>query len=355
MSYFYKTLKIIGLLAVTAWLFGILALKFESHEYAKLSPKEVAAANHYLAGKLPEIPDHWQWHTFTPEQGVDLRTGVIDADNAKGTIILVPGYTGFADLSMRTILKLNAAGYRVATIEYRGQGGSYRPLSNPEKGYVESYEKLAHDVALFAQKWRIEGKPLFFFATSKGGHITMRMAAEESIEVDAYALVVPMIKFKAGDFDYSIMDSMVTVLDAIGLGEMYAPSQGNWPPDNLKFGEATPCNANPETAQLQSALYASNPKLRTNGITVHWARETMKSTKKLLSQDSLDKITQPIKIFTAGADTFVDTNTAQKFCDSLSNCKYTHFEDARHCINREDFDRMDEIIRQTLEHYAANS
>jgi lysophospholipase len=355
MKMLIKGLKYLSIGIALVWLVSFTNLRFENHQYAELSDDQNEAAVAYLKDKLPEVPDAWQWHTFSPEPGVDLRTGVIDYANAKGTIIMVPGYTSFAELTMRTIIKLNNAGYRVALIEYRGQGGSYRPLANPEKGYVESYETLANEVARFAKKWRIQNKPLYFFSTSKGGHITMRMAEQEELDVNAYALVVPMIQFKPGDFDYTTMRRMVTLFDSIGLGDMYAPTQGNWPPENLKFGEATSCNSNPETAQLQSALYAtSDPKIRTSGITMHWARKTMASTGHLLKESSIKRITAPVKIFTAGNESFVSSETAQKFCGKLANCSNTHFPKASHCINRENLDRMDEIIRQSLAHFAAN-
>ena len=351
-----SAVKYLLILLAIAWAFGYLSLQFEDHEYAQLDSQQLQQAKEYLKGKLPEPPKNWQWHTFTPEPGVTLRTGVIDSENAKGTIIMVPGYTSFAELTMRTIIKLNEAGYRVAMIEYRGQGGSYRPLDNPEKGYIESYETLANEVAQFANKWRIKDKPLYFFSTSKGGHITMRMAEQENIDVDAYALIVPMIQFKPGEFDYGIMRNMVTLFDSVGLGKKYAPTQGNWPPKNLKFGEATPCNANPETAQLQSAIYAtSDPKIRTSGITMHWARKTMESTDHLLKESSLARIKAPVLLFTAGDESFVNSEVAQDFCGRLSNCSNTHFPEARHCINRENLGRMDVIIQQALGHFSANS
>ena len=53
-------------------------------------------------------------------------------------------------------------------LKYRGQGESYRPLTNPEKGYVESYARLGEELAEFAEQVRIADKPLFFYSISKG-------------------------------------------------------------------------------------------------------------------------------------------------------------------------------------------
>ena len=124
-------------LVFLAWLVSLVLLQFEQHEYTKISKEQRQQATHYLQGKVTPVPESWQWQTFSPEVGIDLRTGMVDAPSARGTVILVPGFTGTIEMSMTTITKFNQAGFRVAAIEYRGQGKSHRPLRNPEKGYVE--------------------------------------------------------------------------------------------------------------------------------------------------------------------------------------------------------------------------
>ncbi len=335
-------------LVVLGWFITYLAVKFESHEYTELSAEQRARAAEYLDGKVTPAPSGWTFETFTPEQGVILRTGSVDAPNAKGTVVLVPGFTGTIEMSMETISQFNRSGFRVAAIEYRGQGKSYRPLSNPEKGYVEDFAVLASDVAKFARKIKRDGEPLFFFSISKGAHITMRMAAEQGVDASAFALVVPMIQINSGEINYTTLSKVAHALSAIGLGEMYAPGSAQWPPLPLVFGKANGCNSNPKTAQLQSAMFALDESLRTRGVTIKWLKETTSSTQKLLDPEFMKALTQPVKVFTAGDDRLVRTDIATEFCASLANCSVTHFEEARHCINRESQDRMNEIIRQSI-------
>lgn len=334
-----------------AWLITFVMLKFEQHEYTKVSEDQQAQAIAYLEGKVTPTPDNWHFETFTPEIGVELRTGTIDAENAKGTVILVPGFTGTIEMSMSTITQLNQAGFRVAAIEYRGQGKSYRPISNPEKGYVEDFHLLGSDIAKFARQVKRDGEPLFFFSISKGAHITMRMAAEQTLDVSAYALVVPMIEINTGELNYSVVKNLAHTLNAIGLGSMYAPGSAQWPPEPLVFGEENGCNSNPETAQIQSAMFALDETLRTRGATIKWLKETTESTEKLRNPNFMKALTQPVKIFTAGDDRLVKSNIAAEFCSNLANCQVTHFEKARHCINRESKENMNQIIRESITHY----
>jgi hypothetical protein len=153
-------------LLLVLWLIVYASLKFEKHSYTPVTDEQRAQAVEYLKGKVTPVPPAWQWETFTPEAGVDLRTGTLEADSAKGTIVFVPGFTGTIEMSMGTITRLNQAGFRVAAIEYRGQGKSYRPISNPEKGYVEDFDLLASDVAKYANHVQRPNEPLFLFSIS---------------------------------------------------------------------------------------------------------------------------------------------------------------------------------------------
>lgn len=349
-----KIFKVFAVLLFSAWLLTFLALRFEQHEYMQLSDTQLAAASSYLEGKITPTPEAWQWSTFTPEPGVDLRTGSIDAANAKGTVVVVPGFTATINMTMREIVKINAAGYKVASIEYRGQGASYRPLANPEKGYVESYEQLGEELARFADQVRLAGKPLFFYSISKGAHITMRMAGEQMPDASAYALIVPMIQVSTGNSDYTAMSSTVRLLHYVGLGNMYGPGQTTWPAGELEFGKAIPCNANPDTAQTREAIFALDQSVRTNGVTMSWLHRTADSTETITSQAHMSNISQPVKIFTAGVDALVNTAVAQEFCGNLAQCELTHFEKARHCITREDFDLYDGVIVDAIAHFDRN-
>ena len=279
-----KSVLVILVFVLGLWVFLYVSLINDEHEYSVLDDEQMAQAKSYLWGKFHPVPAGWQWQDFETSNKVTLRTGRADAERAKGTVIFVPGFTGTIEMAMDIIGDIHAQGFNVAAVEYRGQGGSYRPLNHPEKGYVESYEVLADEVAEFAEKQRDPNLPLYFFSVSKGAHITMRMAVENSIDVDGYALVVPMIKINPEPFSYNFVSGLASLLNIVGLGEMYAPGQSQWPPKDLQFNTPHPCNANPKTAQHQSALFAMRPELRAHGSTVKWIYETTRSSELLLSK-----------------------------------------------------------------------
>lgn len=347
-----RILAVVVVLVILLWLSIYLCLTFEQHKYLEITTEQQQEAEQFLAGKIPFTPENWQWQRFAASPGVELRGGFIPAKNAKATVIVVPGFTGTIEMLMNEIIQFHAAGFNVASVEYRGQGDSYRPLRNPEKGYVEDYSVLAKELLTFAESMREEGKPLLFYSISKGAHITMRMAAEQNPNITAYALTVPMIKLHTGEDSYDSIRRLTAVLNAIGMGKMYAPGSRGF--ELGKYGEATPCNANPERAHLQSALFALNKSLRTRGITIKWLHETFNSTDKLLTPSYTANIKQPVKLITAGVDLLVDTDAATQFCDSLANCQQIHIESARHCIAEEDMKLYKALIDQVIDFFNAS-
>ena len=340
------------MVVAVAWLVAVVNLNFSQHEYAQVSDEQLAQAKAYLGTQITQTPPEFEWKSFRTQAGVTLRGGLLENKNAKATVMVVPGFTGSIEMIMREITQIHAAGYRVATLEYRGQGLSHRPLSNhPEKGYVEDYGLLADEVGQYANHIRRNDLPLFFFSISKGAHITMRMAAQSNTKVDAYALIVPLIQVNSGDLDYGSLRTISNVMTTVGLGAAYTPGAAAWPGDELVFGKAGACNSNPETAQAQSALFAINKKLRTRGVTYKWIHETTQSSEKLLTPEFVKNITQPVKIYTAGIDALVRTDKAEQFCGSLAQCELKHFPKARHCITREDYNLYDGIIADAIDHF----
>lgn len=351
-----RSLVVLLILIIGAWMAAFVTVNHRTHEYAPVSEPQLSAAKAYLADNITPVPNDFEWKMFTTEAGAQLRTGLLERPSPKGTVIVVPGFTGSIEMIMREITQIHAAGYRVGAIEYRGQGMSHRPLpAQPEKGYVEDYGLLADELAQYANEVRDTQLPLFFFSISKGGHITMRMAAEHDLGVDAFALIVPMIQINSGEIAYDDLATFSDMTNRLGLGAAYAPGADSWSADQHPLGQATGCNANPATAQTQSALFATKEKLRTQGVTYKWLHESIKSSEKLLDPVFVKTIRQPVKIYTAGIDELVLTDKAEQFCASLENCQTKHYAESRHCITREDYDLYDGIIADAVAHFDAHA
>ncbi|MEV0318742.1 alpha/beta fold hydrolase [Streptomyces sp. NPDC050658] len=120
--------------------------------------------------------------TFTPPPGVDarpLRTergdfAALDArpaGEAKGTVLLIPGFTGSKEDFIALLAPLAAGGYRAVSVDGRGQYQSPGPADD-QSPYAQP--ELAKDV--LAQAEALGGRGIHLLGHSLGGHIARAAA-----------------------------------------------------------------------------------------------------------------------------------------------------------------------------------
>lgn len=332
------------LLALVVTVIGLLvaggfATMSGDHAYAKITEEQAATARAYLAEAQSPLPDGAAFGRFEREPGVVLETLTFPHPNPKATIVIVPGYTAPLEIYAHTIRVFHETGYAVAGLSQRGQGRSWRPLPNPEKGYVEDYRDLSVDLAAFIAT--IDG-PVMVYGNSMGGHIAMLMAGTEEVNVAAYALLVPMAKIHTGEFPYGVAKAMTGFYSTIGFGANYGFGRGDWRFDSRNPAEATDCSAEASRAHTRHMMVALDPDLRVQDVTNRWVWETMQSTESVATAEHLARINAPVLTIVAGDDRIVQTEAAEANCKAMPDCRIVKFDGARHCI-------MHEGARQRLE------
>lgn len=354
MKWLWGTLLAVALAAAGLWTLGWLN-RAGPHAYAVASADDIAKAKAYLDEALLPMPDGWEWGLFEPEEGVALRVGRVRVPNAKGTVVVVPGYTAPLDLYAATVRRFAAEGWNVSGIEYRGQGLSKRDLADPERGFVRSWARLGEDLAAFvADERQRNGGKLFVWANSMGAHVTLRAERDANLAVDGYVMSVPMVRIDTGAVPYGVARAITTFYSLTGMDEEYAVGQVPWQPSRIRYDEPTPCSTNPATAWRRDALFVLNPALRTSGTTNGWVRRTMASTDELMRPAFAAKVEEPVLMFTAGQEAFVDSDAAGALCDRLGSCERVHFEASSHCLADENPDVEREILDRSVAFMNAN-
>ena len=341
------------LILVGLWVVSYFLLASPEHRYTPVTDAQKQMAREYLAPILPDMPAGWQWSELEVEPGIKLRTGKISAENPKGTIVIASGYSAPIETSSTAIIRFHQAGYSVAALDRRGQGKSWRPLPNPEKGYVKDYAEYSADLHAFLKQ---QQGPVFVYAISQGAHVALRMAGEHAPDVKAYALVVPMVKIKTEPWPYRVAGAISSFYALTGQGDYYSIGRRDWDINNITFGSPTTCNPNPKTAQMRDALVALDPQLRISGTTNQWVHASMASTLKITSPVFRAKINKPVLMFNAGdKETYVNPDAARQMCNGLRNCRSVDYPKASHCITIEDPAVGDDIRDRTLAFFATHN
>ena len=71
------------------------------------------------------------------------------AGEARGTVAIFEGRGEFIEKYFETARDLLARGFAVAALDWRGQGGSERPLRNARKGHVDDFSQFERDLDAF--------------------------------------------------------------------------------------------------------------------------------------------------------------------------------------------------------------
>lgn len=135
---------------------------------------DIAAAPYFAA--LAEGPSDGHAVWLTASDGVRVRAVVWGKGAPKGTILLFPGRTEYAEKYGRAAAEMQQRGYATVSIDWRGQGIADRSLGNRAIGHVGDFAEYQRDVAALMAFVRAENmpEPLYLLAHSMGGCIGLR-------------------------------------------------------------------------------------------------------------------------------------------------------------------------------------
>lgn len=159
--------------------------------------------------------------------GRRIRVVLWRSVGAKGSVLLFPGRTEYAEKYGRVACDLNGAGYAVATVDWRGQGFSDRLADDARLGHVASFRDYQMDVAELVSTARADGmpEPWFLVAHSMGGCIGLRSLIE-GLPVRKAVFSAPMWGFKIPFFARPVAVFLPHLLGPLGIERRYVPGSG---------------------------------------------------------------------------------------------------------------------------------
>ncbi|MCV2881440.1 alpha/beta fold hydrolase [Actibacterium sp. XHP0104] len=217
--------------------------------------------------------------------GVRIRVAIWGLEQAdRGTVLLFPGRTEYAEKYGRAAGDLLARGYATVAVDWRGQGLADHLLDDPMRGHVTQFSDFQHDVAAVADALpglSLPG-PQFMLAHSMGGAIGLR-ALLGGLEVRAAAFSAPMWGIQISKMLRPVAGNVLRGLDRVGLGAAYTP--GTTGPKS--YVETAPFDANLLTTDADMYRYmqaqlAAQPKLGLGGPTIRWVREGLQECVALM-------------------------------------------------------------------------
>lgn len=259
---------------------------------------------------------------FSAHDGVPLRFARWEATRApnRGTVVIFQGRGEFIEKYLEVAADLRRRGFAVATHDWRGQGGSHRPLANRHKGHVGSFSEFDHDVVRFMKEIVLPScpPPYLVLAHSMGGNIALRAASAPNSWFERMVVCAPMLGFHRSKIrtPQSFARAYVEIGTLLGLGGRYVPGGNDLPTEAGKFTDNSLTSDEERFARNRQILEAM-PELGLGSPTVSWLRGAYRSNHMLMNPDYAPRVQVPMLLVSAGGDRIVSTPNIETFASRL--------------------------------------
>ncbi|MBW7055815.1 alpha/beta hydrolase [Paracoccus bogoriensis] len=245
---------------------------------------------HQLADD-PLEPAQAYW--LRAEDGVRLRVACWETAHAasQGSVLLFPGRTEYVEKYAPIARRLNAAGYHVLAIDWRGQGLSDRLQADPRPGHVGAFSDYQRDVVemLVAAEDLGLPRPWHLLAHSMGGCIGLA-ALESGLPVASAVFSAPMWGINLRRIQHGVALGIAYLAGRLGRGGVAAPGSGGTR-STYVLDEAFSANLLTRNADEWARLVreaAAWPDLTIGGASFDWVAKALNECTRLSQIPSPD-------------------------------------------------------------------
>ena len=252
---------------------------------------------------------------------------------ARGVCVLLNGQTEFIEKYFEVIDELRGRGFAVATMDWRGQGGSTRMTEDSRKSFVGDFSEYDEDLDTL-MNWVVtpmlaQGEKPVALAHSMGAHNLLRLLARRPASFAAAALCAPMIAISFRGQKELLVRSVIRY-------QLWRGKRADWvwgmegrDPHKVTFATQL-VTSDPQRFERTQMLLREQPDLRLAGATWGWLAAALRSMDWLRGQAAA--VTTPLLIVGAGKDRICITPAAKDFARRAPDADYAEIAEAEHEI-----------------------
>lgn len=272
-------------------------------------------------------PDGWKLRLFDWQQPGGVP---------RGSILFMTGRADFYEKYLETFNDFHGQGWNIASLDWRGQGGSGRCGPHPHVGHIEKFSIWVRDLADFFADWKQSHPgPHVVIGHSMGGHLVMRALAEQRIHPDATILSAPMLAPAGGGMPEWTAEAIANIMCWIGRAKRRAWKVSEKPlePEVLRQGLLT---HDAERYADEFFWFTERPELRLGPASWRWVERAYASTRLLRNRHNLSAVDSAILFLATSSDELVDHATIERAVHILPHAEMKLFGDeCAHEIYRE--------------------
>lgn len=280
------------------------------------------------------FPDGAEVVVLEASDGIRLRAAFLrpTTETCHGTVFVLQGRAEFIEKFSEVYARLLEHGFAVATLDWRGQGGSERQLRNSRKGHVEDYDDYLLDLdALLAEAQnRMMPEPYGLLSHSTGSAIALLALARGGTPFRRAVMSSPLVGI-AGLSSATGIRLLTRFLSSIGLSSCFIPTGGPRSIFEKPFPD-NPLTSDPIRYALGAKWIEAAPELAIGDPTIGWADATFEALATFGEDGFCQANRTPILMVLAGSDTVVDSNAAAALARRLRGTSAITLRGARHEI-----------------------
>jgi lysophospholipase len=256
-----------------------------------------------------------------------------DPIHSRGVCVLLHGQTEFIEKYLEVIGELWSRGFTVATMDWRGQGGSVRALPNPLKAHIGDFSQYESDLQIFMDKavHNLTERPPIVLAHSMGAHLALRAMHDHPEQFRAAVLSAPLLRALTRGYNPRLARLMCRAENLAGRGTDWVIGMKKRDPLTMTFADQLVTSDPQRFARTQEFIY-QHPNLRLAGPTWGWLEAAYRSMDVVMAPGYAEAIATPTLVFGAGHDRIVDTQATREFAGRMPNGVYVELPDAEHEI-----------------------
>jgi lysophospholipase len=271
---------------------------------------------------------------FVDAGGVRLRAARFDADSPTAICLLMNGQTEFIEKYFEVIDELRGRGFTVVTFDWRGQGGSDRPLPERLKGHIVDFTDYDRDLEAILRQTVLplsvkHGLPVIAMAHSMGGEILIRRLHDVQSEFAVAILCAPMLGINFRGNPAWVVEKVSAYLNRRGPSTEFVWGMAARDQLYLPFSLQI-VTSDPARYARNQALLVANPDLRLNGPTWGWLAAALAAIARTRSPGYAETIQTPSLFLGAGRDRVCDTGAVRAFAERAPAATYAEIRHAEH-------------------------
>ncbi len=277
---------------------------------------------------------------FAGYDGAPLRFARWNATRgpARGTVCVFSGRGEYIEKYFEVIADLRRRGFAVAIHDWRGQGGSHRPLADRRKGHIRDFKEYDQDLAVFMQQVVLPECPAPYYALahSMGGNILARHSIAPDSWFDRIVLSAPMFEIIADKARVPGNLARIFVETACLLGQStrYVPTGSNQPAEMMPF-EGNTLTSDRERYMRNRQIIEAAPELALGYPTDGWTRAAYRSCAHVMDPAFARRVQVPLLLFSAANDRIVSSRAIETFASRLKIGAHVPIPQSEHEILQE--------------------